>query len=1579
MAGDFSRNTFDSRKHFSGVLMQQGRVLVDAEWNEQLAIQHHRTHAETRDVVGRCGTPKAEDGFHISQTPQGDDLLIAPGRYYVDGLLCELDATAVPVSVANSDNQAILPDLYVDGYDLAPDQWIELSAAQKASPLYARITSIDPANLVLTLDADISAYRNAGAVSLRRAITYTTQPFYPSPQTVLSSPPNSPSGTAPINLSDGSYLVFLEAWQREVNALEQPRIREVAIGTDTTERLQTVWQVHLLPVTTAGGITSPPISSPPEVAAACCGDFPEWKKQIAPPTGLLNARTVTPSSDKNPCVLPPTAGYQRLLNQLYRVEVFQGGDSISQSTFVWSRDNASVESSIVKLDGSDVYVTSLGKDDYFSFASGQWVEIVDPNSEYSGTPRFLAQITAPPDTSGPNPKLTLSLNPPAFLDVSKLRLRRWDMTGSSVSASGLKMSAGWTDIEAGIQVQFLEGTFKTGDYWEIPARTANGEIEWPPFEVPNVNPVPQSPLGTRHHFCCLAHLTVSGTSWNIQDCRKAFPALTAICADDVCYEGTCDLPGIKTVQDAIDQLCQQRDLRFHNQHLHGWGIVCGLQVSCGPDSAKPRRHVTVKSGYAINCKGEDVVIDNDQQLDALSMAQQLPAPPVTSPPTSPQLGFPNGDYSLILDPAVAGNFRLEKYVPPKFSDAILKDTLLLDIIGCVQNLIDFIKGQFVTSPPGSEPVGPGQRLTTSVGSLVIQYNNADVGSYVFLSGESNPDQETPYHEDFILRDFYNKLRQELQSKTYCGMFDKARQFPAYRYSGTKIATMFGKDDRTRFRVEPSGAFSYAFGADSSIHVYDLSLQRMVAIQQFPDTGVSAGDVVVRDMAFSTDGKQLFAIATISGQHTMFATATISGNQLAWQQQVLIANIVLTTLATWSGAPGVVFAVGFGKGLYRIDVKDVFINPNLTPAFSFNAFDHLVVDDTSGEGLATALSSLSAPPTDHFDEVMYISLKEGITRPYPLANLNGQGKSEDDVFLVSPQGNSDQLRIFIVATLTGKTTKQLLVLDRNGILQGATPQILDLGETGAVKLAYNESTQFLMTTQGNNYRLMLVDIAKPELLSNVFPVQVHPAWIGSHAKTKMVYVLNTSSNTISAIPADQLAPSKQLDLTALVDYRSGVINSFWDLLGGLLEYLKDCICDHLLVECPTCDADDQLFLGVVSIRENQVFKICNFAQRKYVKSFPTVGYWLSAIPIIPILSKLVESICCAALPDLFAKQKAPQPSQSAMTNPATGFGGNMIIKTDTLQGAMSLFRQTSFKNMASNALTRLVPAPRIITDFLASKAPPSAPVTLPTQIVRAPDVVGISVDQAKARLTGAGVEVTNVARYDPGALPTNFARYVASPESIKPGESVSLVADDKGQVRYYTRNSTDVAALHAEVQSTQQQVTLAVENVDHISTLATQLKASVEATQNTLTASQPLLNAASSLQDRMATLETQVAGQKAEVQASADQIKTTVAAVEQLNRTSQQLRDSMQAAQSTLSASQPGLDAAQNLQGQIEALKAELASQKASTDQALTARDQLIAKLTAHADTLQTQIQQISVKLPGDIKNPGGAGGGGING
>ena len=65
MKNDASRNTFDARKHYSGVRMQQGRVQLDADWNEQGDIIAHRAETEASDVIGPSGGPLAGAAFQI--------------------------------------------------------------------------------------------------------------------------------------------------------------------------------------------------------------------------------------------------------------------------------------------------------------------------------------------------------------------------------------------------------------------------------------------------------------------------------------------------------------------------------------------------------------------------------------------------------------------------------------------------------------------------------------------------------------------------------------------------------------------------------------------------------------------------------------------------------------------------------------------------------------------------------------------------------------------------------------------------------------------------------------------------------------------------------------------------------------------------------------------------------------------------------------------------------------------------------------------------------------------------------------------------------------------------------------------------------------------------------------------------------------------------------------------------------------------------------------------------------------------------------------------------------------------------
>src|SRR5947208_13910998 len=113
MKGDFTRDTFKPLKHFSRVLMQQGRVQLDADWNEHTAILLHFLRNVAADLIGQHGGPANQYRFRIG--PIGgvaNDFGLGPGDYYVDGILCEIE-TSAPVSItfdANAKSKGTVTD-----------------------------------------------------------------------------------------------------------------------------------------------------------------------------------------------------------------------------------------------------------------------------------------------------------------------------------------------------------------------------------------------------------------------------------------------------------------------------------------------------------------------------------------------------------------------------------------------------------------------------------------------------------------------------------------------------------------------------------------------------------------------------------------------------------------------------------------------------------------------------------------------------------------------------------------------------------------------------------------------------------------------------------------------------------------------------------------------------------------------------------------------------------------------------------------------------------------------------------------------------------------------------------------------------------------------------------------------------------------------------------------------------------------------------------------------------------------------------------------------------------------------------
>lgn len=113
MKGDFSRIRFTPGQHFTSVLQQQGRVSLDADANEQCAIDEYLRTTQIVDTIGATGGPGPADnaGFEIKVDEKTSTIRIGKGHYYVQGLLCESSGTDYmdqPYLIAPSETDADL-------------------------------------------------------------------------------------------------------------------------------------------------------------------------------------------------------------------------------------------------------------------------------------------------------------------------------------------------------------------------------------------------------------------------------------------------------------------------------------------------------------------------------------------------------------------------------------------------------------------------------------------------------------------------------------------------------------------------------------------------------------------------------------------------------------------------------------------------------------------------------------------------------------------------------------------------------------------------------------------------------------------------------------------------------------------------------------------------------------------------------------------------------------------------------------------------------------------------------------------------------------------------------------------------------------------------------------------------------------------------------------------------------------------------------------------------------------------------------------------------------------------------------
>ncbi len=496
--------------------MQQGRVQLDADWNEQASILLHLIRRLAADVGGQAWTNNG--GFiplALSDGPVTDDVAFAAGDVYVDGILVENLATPVTVMLQpNSPNTLSLSRWTVDDVSFAVGQYLQLfDPTTPGTTVVCKITTVvDYTAGQVAVDTTQGIPAGNANVQAARLVTYKTQPY-------LVAPPPLFAGQGPIEL-------YIDVWERLITSAEDDSIREIALGgADTAARTKVVWQIKTIP--------APQLTPNANVGASVTAAQLAQKFQPAN-RGLLRARVQPSASSADPCAVSPTSSYRGAENQLYRVEIHDGGAIGAGPSFCWSRENGAAvfPLSTAAITGTGTVtapLSTLGRDDRFGLAEGDWVELQDDALALSSAAamtqapvllqvqsinRGMMQVT-----------LTGAAPNPAFGSRPGLHplLRRWDQQAGDPAAGGVALTKSgavpipsatdqWIDIEDGLQVLFeaqATATYRTGDYWLIPARVASGDVIWPQEtdDKGQLQPVARPPDGVDHHYAPLAVLT----------------------------------------------------------------------------------------------------------------------------------------------------------------------------------------------------------------------------------------------------------------------------------------------------------------------------------------------------------------------------------------------------------------------------------------------------------------------------------------------------------------------------------------------------------------------------------------------------------------------------------------------------------------------------------------------------------------------------------------------------------------------------------------------------------------------------------------------------------------------------------------------------------------------------------------------------------------------------------------------------------------------------------------------------------------------------------------------------------------
>jgi len=614
---DITRFLVQPRKHYAGARMQQGRVVLDSDFNEEAELVDEDRRRALLEIVGPSGSP--DEGFG-ADLDIGDEVTIQAVSFNADPPIDTLNYRIRPGT------------MYVAGLRFEHEE--------------------------RTIDDEISG----DPIVFQRDFLQMRAADAPQPQPGITH----------------SQLTYLQAWRQTATATEDQEIRERALGgIDTSVRLRRMARVQVREVE-SDDCTAAWEEVRAQIEAEVGGAFDETGHELLSPARLRV--TFVPGEALDPCAscAPDDVGrYLGANNQtirimlaapdryvwafdnaspLYRVELGEAEDGLVPVRMITlPRDEARwpLENTVMEF---LPWAALLDNSEKVAAETGVFVRVVegfDPDeSSFRIDEADLAQVqTLVRAWDAAHPDFAWLPNN-ADPDGNYLYLRAWHRLDSENDDILLDTAAGPANHtllrRQGLLPEFSGGG-RPGDYWVITVRpnTPRMVVPWSLTQAGGV-----APHGPRHVYAPLSLVTFRppgpGEHVNtevvesIHDCRSLFRPLVdrGGCCTHTVGDGVGSLGDYLSIQAAIDGLpaeggkvcvlpgtyAEEVRIERNDVIVEGCGHQTLLRTPTGPTSPAlihvlaPR--VTMRE-LSLETRGQIGVLAGEEDLNADPVAADL--------------------------------------------------------------------------------------------------------------------------------------------------------------------------------------------------------------------------------------------------------------------------------------------------------------------------------------------------------------------------------------------------------------------------------------------------------------------------------------------------------------------------------------------------------------------------------------------------------------------------------------------------------------------------------------------------------------------------------------------------------------------------------------------------------------------------------------------------------------------------------------------------------------------------------------------------------------------------------------------